>query len=87
MASGIEMNAEFKEISTIADEMCLIKSIHSTPINHDPAVTFLQTGSPLSGRPCLGSWLSYGLGSENKDLPEFGIVVQRRTAGSIPLLA
>ncbi|MAQ91630.1 MAG: sulfatase [Rhodopirellula sp.] len=73
--SGIEMNAEFKEISTIADEMCLIKSIHSTPINHDPAVTFLQTGSPLSGRPCLGSWLSYGLGSENKDLPEFVVLL------------
>ena len=72
---GMEMNVAFKEISTIADEMCLIKSVHSTPINHDPAVTFLQTGSPLSGRPCLGSWLSYGLGSENKDLPEFVVLL------------
>lgn len=73
--SGQEMNVAFKEISTLADEMCIIRSIHSTPINHDPAVTFLQTGSPLSGRPCLGSWLSYGLGSENLDLPEFVVLL------------
>ena len=73
--SGQEMNVVFKEISTLADDMCIIRSVHSTPINHDPAVTFLQTGSPLSGRPCLGSWLSYGLGSENRDLPEFVVLL------------
>ncbi len=73
--SGQEMNVAFEHISTLADDMAIIKSIHSTPINHDPAVTFLQTGSPLSGRPALGSWLSYGLGSENEDLPEFVVLL------------
>ena len=74
-ASGQEMNILFREISSIADEMCIIRSMRSTPINHDPAVTFMQTGSPLSGRPSFGSWLSYGLGSENKDVPEFVVLL------------
>ena len=74
-ASGQEMNVLFREISSIADEMCIVRSVHSKPINHDPAVTFLQTGSPISGRPSLGSWLSYGLGSENKNVPEFVVLL------------
>lgn len=55
----------------VADELCLIKSMHTEAINHDPAITFFQTGAQLAGRPSIGSWLSYGLGSENSDLPAF----------------
>jgi hypothetical protein len=53
--------------SQIADELCVIKSMYTEAINHDPAVTFLQSGSQIAGRPSIGSWFSYGLGSENKD--------------------
>ena len=55
----------------VADELCFIKSMHTEAINHDPAITFFQTGAQLAGRPSIGSWLSYGLGSENSDLPAF----------------
>lgn len=55
----------------IADELCFIKTMHTEAINHDPAVTFFQTGSQLAGRPSIGSWISYGLGSENQDLPTY----------------
>ncbi len=73
--SQAEMNTLFKHMSGIADEMCIIRSLYTEPINHDPAVTFLQTGSPLSGRPSMGSWLSYGLGSENENLPAFVVLL------------
>ncbi|MBI4662094.1 MAG: DUF1501 domain-containing protein [Verrucomicrobia bacterium] len=53
------------------DELCFIKSMHTEAINHDPAITFFQTGAQLAGRPSIGAWLSYGLGSENRDLPAF----------------
>ena len=80
--SGQTMNVLFKEMRTIADEMCLIRSLHTEPINHDPAVTFLQTGSPLAGRPSMGSWLSYGLGSNNSNLPAFVVLL---SAGGQPV--
>lgn len=73
--SGIVMNTLFKEMGSIADRMCMIRSLHTDPINHDPAVTFLQTGSPLAGRPSMGSWLSYGLGSDNDNLPAFVVLL------------
>ena len=60
--------------------------MHTEPINHDPAVMFLQTGSGVTGRPCLGSWLSYGLGSENEDLPAF-VVLQSGQPGGQPVLS
>jgi hypothetical protein len=59
----------------IVDELCFIKSMHTEAINHDPAITFIQTGAQLAGRPSLGAWLSYGLGSENRDLPTFVAMV------------
>ena len=59
----------------IADECCFIKTMHTTAINHDPAITFFQTGAQLAGRPSMGAWLSYGLGSGNKDLPAFVAMV------------
>src|SRR6202008_890529 len=56
---------------------CFIKSMHTEAINHDPAITFFQTGAQLAGRPSIGSWLSYGLGSENQDLPAFVAMVSQ----------
>ena len=64
-------------LGKVADELCFIKSLSTEAINHDPAVTFLTTGAQLAGRPSLGAWLSYGLGSENKDLPAFVAMVSR----------
>ena len=58
----------------VVDDLCIVRSMHTDAINHDPAVTFMQTGSSQPGRPCFGSWLSYGLGSENDDLPTFVVL-------------
>ena len=59
----------------VADELCFIKSMHTEAINHDPGITFFQTGAQLAGRPSIGAWLSYGLGSLNRDLPTFVAMV------------
>jgi hypothetical protein len=61
----------------VVDDLCFIKSMHTEAINHDPAVTFFQTGNQLAGRPSIGSWLSYGLGSENRDLPAFVAMISQ----------
>ena len=63
----------------IADELCFIKSMHTEAINHDPAITFFQTGAQIAGRPSIGAWLSYGLGSENQDLPTFVSMISQGT--------
>ncbi|ELP30797.1 DUF1501 domain-containing protein [Rhodopirellula baltica] len=65
----------------IVDDVCFIKSMHTEAINHDPAITFFQTGSQIAGRPSLGSWISYGLGSENDDLPAFVVLVTKGQGG------
>ncbi len=70
----------------IVDELCFIKSMHTDAINHDPAITFFQTGSQQSGRPSIGSWLSYGLGSDNENLPSFIVLVSKNASGQ-PLYA
>ncbi len=64
----------------VVDELCFIRSMHTEAINHDPAVTFLQTGHQQPGRPSLGSWTSYGLGSENENLPAFVVLISRGSA-------
>lgn len=69
--SGIWMSELVPHIQQVADEMTMIKSVHTEAINHDPACTFVMTGSEVPGKPSLGSWLSYGLGSESDDLPAF----------------
>jgi hypothetical protein len=69
--SGQELSELLPHLATCADELCIVRSLHSEPINHDPAVTFMQTGRAQPGLPCMGSWVSYGLGSENRDLPAF----------------
>ena len=68
----------------IVDDVCFVKSMYTEAINHDPAITFFQTGSQIAGRPSLGAWMSYGLGSENKDLPSF-IVLLSSNQGGQPL--
>jgi len=65
--------------SKMVDDMCFIRSMHTEAINHEPAITYMQTGNQIAGRPCLGSWLSYGLGSLNADLPTFVVLVARPT--------
>jgi hypothetical protein len=61
----------------IADDLCIVRSMHTEAINHDPALTFFQTGAQQGNRPSLGSWLSYGLGSENQNLPAFTVLLSR----------
>jgi hypothetical protein len=61
----------------VADDLCFIKSMNTEQINHDPAITFCQTGFQLAGRPSIGSWLAYGLGSENKELPAFVVMISQ----------
>ncbi len=70
----------------VVDELCFIKSMYTEQINHDPAITFFQSGHQLAGRPSIGAWLSYGLGSDNKNLPSF-IVLVSKNAGGQPLYA
>ncbi len=71
----------------VVDDLCIIKSIHSEAINHDPALTFFQTGNQLPGRASIGSWLSYGLGSDNSNLPTFIVLVSKNAAKDQPLYA
>lgn len=84
-ASGAWASDLMPHTAKIVDELCFIKSMHTDAINHDPAVTFIQTGSQLPGRPSMGSWLSYGLGSENADLPSFVVLITKGKAGGQPL--
>ncbi|MCY2967770.1 MAG: DUF1501 domain-containing protein [Planctomycetota bacterium] len=84
-ASGQELTEMLPHIGKIADDIAIIRSMHTEPINHDPAVNFIQTGSGVVGRPTLGSWLSYGLGSENKNLPDF--IVLLSGAGGQPVVS
>lgn len=74
---GAWMSELLPHLSSVADEMCIVKSMHTEAINHDPAITFFQTGAQLAGRPSIGSWLSYGLGSENNNLPAFVAMVSQ----------
>ncbi len=71
--------------SKIVDDICIIRSMHTEAINHDPAVSFFQTGNQQPGRPSMGSWLSYGLGSENKNLPSFCVLLSRGQGDIQPL--
>ena len=69
------------QTAAIADDLCIVRSMHTDAINHDPAVTFLQTGAQIAGRPSFGAWLSYGLGSESSDLPAFVVMITQGTGG------
>lgn len=77
--SGAEISELLPHIAGIADDLCMIRSMQTDAINHDPAITFFQTGHILPGRPSIGSWLSYGLGTMNNNLPTFIALVSRGT--------
>ncbi len=80
--SGAWMSELLPHTSRFADELCIIRSLHTEAINHDPAMTLLQTGHQIGGRPSFGSWISYGLGSENSDLPAFVALISRPSGGT-----
>jgi hypothetical protein len=75
--SGAWVSELFPHMASIVDEMCIIKSMHTEAINHDPALTFFQTGAQQGNRPSMGAWMSYGLGSENANLPSFTVLLSR----------
>jgi hypothetical protein len=75
--SGATLSDLLPWTAKVADELCFVKSLHTEHINHDPAITFLQTGHHLPGRPSAGSWLSYGLGSANRNLPAFVVLISK----------
>jgi hypothetical protein len=64
----------------IVDDICIIRTTHTEAINHDPAITFIQSGSQQPGRPSMGAWVSYGLGSENQDLPAYVVMLSQSSA-------
>lgn len=73
--SGVWLSELLPHLRTIVDDVCFVQSFHSEAFNHDPATIFMNTGAQLAGRPAMGSWFSYGLGSENKDLPAFVVLM------------
>jgi hypothetical protein len=75
--SGTWVSELFPHIASITDELCVIRTVHTDAINHDPALTFFQTGAQQGNRPSMGAWLSYGLGSENQNLPAFCVLLSR----------
>ncbi|MCA9113636.1 MAG: DUF1501 domain-containing protein [Planctomycetaceae bacterium] len=78
--SGATVSELLPRLGDVADELCFIKSMHTEAINHDPAVTLLQTGDQRPGRPSFGAWASYGLGSETRDLPAFVVLLSEGSA-------
>jgi hypothetical protein len=85
--SGIEISSLFPNIAEIADEICVIRSMHTEQINHDPAHAFMNTGSIIKGRPSMGSWLLYGLGAETENLPGFIVLTSAAKTGAQPVSA
>lgn len=75
--SGATVSDFMPHTGEIADDLCFIKSMHTTQVNHAPAITFLMTGSEQAGRPAMGAWTSYGLGSDSEDLPGFVVMTSR----------
>ncbi len=80
--SGAWLSELLPYTAKVVDDISFIKSMHTEQINHDPAITFLTTGFQLAGRPSIGAWLSYGLGSENQDLPAFVVLVSKGTGNT-----
>lgn len=82
--SGAWISELLPHLARLVDSLCIVKSMYTEAISHDPAMTFLQTGSQLPGRPSMGSWVSYGLGSESADLPAFVVLVSKGSALAAP---
>ena len=72
--SGMQFSDWLPQLATHADDFCMVRSMHTEAFNHHPGQSLLMTGSPLSGRPSVGSWSVYGLGSESRDLPAFVVL-------------
>jgi hypothetical protein len=85
--SGQELSAIFPHLAAVADELCIIRSMVTEAINHDPAHTFMNTGTTISGRPAMGSWINYGLGSENDSLPGFVVLTSTGRFGQAQPIA
>ena len=79
--SGQEFSSLLPLLGTMADDLCIIRSVYSEAINHDPAHMFMNTGSQIAGRPSMGAWTTYGLGSEAKDLPGFMVLTSHGRGG------
>jgi hypothetical protein len=79
--SGQEISSAFPQIGSVADDICIIRSMVTEAINHDPAHTFMNTGTSISGRPSMGSWVWYGIGSDADDLPGFVVLTSTGAAG------
>lgn len=75
--SGAWFSQLLPHTARVVDELCIVKTVHTEAINHDPAVTFFQTGAQLAGRPSIGAWLSWGLGAENSNLPAFVAMISQ----------
>jgi hypothetical protein len=76
-SNGAWFSETIPHIASIADDLCIVKTMYTEAINHDPALTFFQTGAQVGNRPSMGSWISYGLGSENKNLPAFCVLLSK----------
>ncbi len=85
--SGQEISNHFPHIATLADRMCIVRSMHTEQINHDPAHAFMNSGSIIKGRPSMGSWLLYGLGAETDNLPGFVVLTSQGKSGAQPVSA
>ncbi len=85
--SGQEIAEIFPHVGAVADELCIVRSLRTVAINHDPAHTFMNTGTTISGRPAMGSWLTYGLGSESDDLPGFVVLTSQGRFGQAQPIA
>ncbi len=85
--SGLEISSLFPNIAGIADDLCVIRSMHTEQINHDPAHAFMNAGSQIKGRPSMGSWLLYGLGAETENLPGFVVLTSAGKSGIQPVSA
>ncbi len=84
-ATGVEWSELLPFTAQVSGRLCLLRAVHTEAINHDPAITFLCSGSQIAGRPSMGSWLSYGLGSMNRDLPTFVVLVSKDASRDQPL--
>jgi hypothetical protein len=85
--SGQEISDLFPQIADIADDICIVRSMHTEQINHDPAHAFMNTGTSIKGRPSMGSWLLYGIGAETDDLPGFVVLTSAGKSGLQPVSA
>ncbi|MEY2747712.1 MAG: hypothetical protein RL112_2754, partial [Planctomycetota bacterium] len=84
-ATGVEWSELLPHTRSVSKHLCLLRAVHTEAINHDPAITFFCSGSQIAGRPSMGSWLSYGLGSMNRDLPTFVVLVSKDASRDQPL--